>query len=373
MLWSYIAGRGAGAGALATALALWVAPSLAADNPIERINRGVVEIETGTANGASPRMAADIAELLDDGATRRVVTVLGQGSLQNVADLKFLKGVDAAIIQADVLDYARQQKLQPGIESLTYIAKLYNEEFHLLARRDIKSVDDLAGKKVNFDAQGGGSGVTAARIFSVLGVAVQPTSDTTHQALLKIAKGDIAAIAFVTGKPAPVFLDLDPALGLHFLSIPLKPAITSAYAPTRLTAKDYPRLIAEGETVDTVAVGTVLAAANLQYGTDRYRNLVNFVDAFFTQFPSLLEPGHQAKWREVNLAAEFPGWKRFAPAEQWLARNAPVAKRAAPEDVRVMFERFLDERLHASGGDMSQQQKDDLFAQFQRWQTGQSR
>jgi uncharacterized protein len=373
MLWSHAAGRGACVGALATAAALWIAPSQAADTLLDRTNRGVVELETGTANGASPRMAADIAELIDDGATRRVVTVLGQGSLQNVVDLKVLRGIDLAIIQSDVLDYARAQKLMPGIETLTYVAKLYNEEFHLLARRDVTRVEDLAGKKVNFDAQGGGSGVTAARIFSVLGVAVDPTSDTTRQALVKLAKGDIAAVAFVTGKPAPVFLELDPAPGLHFLAIPLKPAITSAYAPTRLTNKDYPRLIADGETIDTVAVGAVLMAANLQVGTDRYRNLVNFIDAFFTQFPSLLEPGHQAKWQEVNLAADFPGWKRFGPAADWLARNAPVAKQVAPQDARVMFERFLDERLHASGGDMSQQQKDDLFGQFQRWQTGQAR
>ncbi|MGH7089927.1 MAG: hypothetical protein ACREFQ_13610, partial [Stellaceae bacterium] len=119
------------------------------------------------------------------------------------------------------------------------------------------------------------------------------------------------------------------------------------------------------------AVGTVLIAANLAPGSERYHNVVNFVDAFFTQFPTLLEPGHQPKWHEVNLAAALPGWRRFVPAQQWLERNAPVARRE-PQDIRVMFERFLNERLKASGAVMTQQQKDDLFAQFQHWQTDQT-
>jgi len=54
--------------------------------------------------------------------------------LQNLTDLKYLRGIDMAIVQSDVLDYAKEQRLLPGLEwSLTYITRLYNEEFHLLA------------------------------------------------------------------------------------------------------------------------------------------------------------------------------------------------------------------------------------------------
>ncbi len=38
-----------------------------------------------------------------------------------------------------------------------------------------------------------------------------------------------------------------------------------------------------------------------------------------------------------------------------------------------MFERFLDERLRITGNaGMTQQQKDDLFAAFRNWQSGQA-
>ena len=144
-------------------------------------------------------------------------------------------------------------------------------------------------------------------------------------------------MALVAGKPAPLLRLRDGSDGLHLLAIPLKAELASAYAPSRLTAKDYPGLVAADAPVDTVAVGVVLIAANLTPNSERARNLANFVDAFFTQFPTLLEPGHEAKWREVNLAAELPGWQRFPAADQWLARNAPVAKQveAARDEDRV--------------------------------------
>lgn len=98
---------------------------------------------------------------------------------------------------------------------------------------------------------------------------------------------------------------------------------------------------------------------------------MNFVDAFFTGFRTLTEPGHHPKWREVNLAAEVPGWQRFPPAAEWLQRNAPVASSAGPQDLKEMFMRFINERQQAAGsGGMSQQQKDELFNQFERWQQG---
>src|SRR6267142_3355325 len=315
------------AAAIIVALAFSDTPTTSAKTaaqppPETGVNRGVVELETARASGISVRIAEDLANIIDDGATRRVLPVVGKGSLQNLGDLKLLRGIDLAILQTDVLDYARQANYFPGIETwVRYIAKLYNEEFHLLARRDIKGVGDLANQKVNVDLRGAGTAITASRLFDFLKIAVTPAYDDQEVALKKLRKGDIAALAFVAGKPAPLFCNIAAEEGLHFLAVPLNPAVTAAYVPTRLSAQDYPGLVPADRPVDTVAIGTVLAAANLQYGSERYRNLVNFVDAFFTGFQLLLDPGHHPKWQEVNLMAELPGWRRFPPAEQWLQRN----------------------------------------------------
>src|SRR6266496_4118224 len=268
--------------------ALHTPSAIAADQAVAAINRGVVELETSGAAGISVRIAEDLAKLIDDGATRRVVPVVGKGSLQNLADLKYLRGIDLAILQVDVLDYAKEQRLFPGFyASLSYIAKLYNEEFHLLAGPDIKSVGDLANKKVNVDLRGSGTAITANRLFTSLKIPVTVTNDSQEVALDKLRRGEIAALAFVAGKPAPLFMGLKGDDGLHFLAVPFNQAANSAYSPTRLTATDYPGLVPQGRAVDTVAVGSVLAVADLRQLTERYNNVVNFIDVFFTGFQTL--------------------------------------------------------------------------------------
>ena len=320
-------------------------------------------------------MAEEIAGIVDDGATRRVVPVLGKGSLQNITDLKYLRGIDLAIVPADALEYAREQRLFPGIEgSLTYIAKLYNQELHLLARSDIKNISDLSGQTVNVEVQGSGTALTATRLFSLLHINAKIANDSQDAALQKLRNGEIAALAFVVAKPAPFFQAIDATDGLHLLSIPLTPAVAGAYVPSRITAADYPGLVASEQPTDTIAVGTVLVAADLRNIADRYRNIANFVDALFTNFQGLLAPGHHPKWREVNIAAEFPGWTRHPAAQQWLQRNAPVAVNSSPQSLQVLFSRFIDERRQAGGGaPMSDAEKEALFQQFRAWQNGQAR
>ena len=349
-------------------------PAAPLDQGVSAINRGVVELETSGAAGISVRIAEDLANLVDDGATRRVVPVVGKGSLQNLTDLKYLRGIDMAVVQSDVLEYAKEQRVVPGIEvSLTYITRLYNEEFHLLARSEIRKFSDLANKKVNVDVRGSGTSITASRLFDMLKVPVTVTNDSQEIALDKLRRGEIAALAFVAGKPAPLFIGLKGDDGLHFLTVPFNQAASGAYAPSRLTAADYPSLIPQAQAVDTVAVGSVLAVADLRQSPERYRNIANFVDVFFTGFQSLLEPGHHPKWREVNLTAELPGWHRYQPADQWLQRNMQIANAPKPDDLRAMFANFIDEHRRSAGGaPMTDQEKEDLFKQYSRWQTGQS-
>src|SRR5205823_11300811 len=175
----------------------------------QAVNRGVVEIETSGSAGMSVRLVEDLANLVDDGATRRVLPVVGKGALQILVDLRYLRGIDMAILPIDVLEYAKAQRLYPGIEtSLTYVSKLHNEEFHLLARPEIKDISELANQKVNIDLRGSGTSVTATRLFELLKLKPTLVNDGSEVALEKLRRGEIAAVAFVAGKPAPLFLAL---------------------------------------------------------------------------------------------------------------------------------------------------------------------
>jgi uncharacterized protein len=336
-------------------------------------NRGLVEVIIGSADGTDARIVQDLTNLLDD-STRRVLAVVGKGSLQNVADLKALRGIDMALVQTDVLDQLKAQKSE---QSITYIAKLYDEEFHLLARSDIKSVNDLSGKKVNFGTAGDGTSITGPAIFDRLGIKVEATSYVPALALEKLRSGEIAALAYVAAKPAPLFGALRQGYGLHFIAIPSNNALAGPYTPTRLTTNDYPDLIPPTDAVATVAVGTALMVANLVPGSERSRNVASFVGAFFTQLPRLQEAGN-AKWREVNLSAPLPGWKRYPPAETWLNRNIVASGSSTgpgpslnESELREIFLKFLDERSRAEGTHtLSDQEKSEMFNEFRAWQKG---
>src|SRR5579863_10607043 len=79
-----------------------------AESLVERTNRGLVEMVTGGGDGAAIQMAEDMANVLDDGATRRVLPVVGHGAVQNLIDLRALRGVDIGIVQTDVMEYVRK-------------------------------------------------------------------------------------------------------------------------------------------------------------------------------------------------------------------------------------------------------------------------
>ncbi|MBL8703908.1 MAG: TRAP transporter substrate-binding protein [Rhodospirillales bacterium] len=336
----------------------------------ERANRGVVGIVSGGVDGTYVRIAADLASVLD-GPDLRVLPTLGKGSLQNLTDLVYLRGVDIAIVQSDALAYARRERLLPSDRSIAYVAKLYNEEFHLLASSAIKNVADLAGKQVNFDSRGSGTSLTASLVFSLLKIPVQPVHFDQQLALEKLRKGEIAALVYVAGKPTRLFREVKAEDGVHFLPVPLAAELIETYLPSRLSREDYPGLVAEGPGVDTVAVGAVMAVYNWPTESERYRRVKRFVDAFFSDFNKFLDAPRHPKWKEVNLAAQVPGWQRFVAADQWLKAAAGRETAAVPEEqLRQTFRAFVDQQARAGGGQpLSRQKQDELFEQFMRWQT----
>ncbi len=319
-----------------------------AETPAERTSRGLLLLMTSGGVGTAVETAQDLASVLDETSGRGLVALLGAGSVQNVIDLREMRNLDFAVVQADVLDFVKRQNLVPGIEnSATYAAKLYGTELHLLARADIGAVDELAGKRVIFC---GGATVTGPSVLSLLKITVDPLVDNEVSALRRLMAGEVSAVAYTAAKPSSFFRALDGGT-LHFLTIPLTPDIALAFVPAQLTAEDYPRLVHADQPVDTVATTEVLLVAGMQAGTERYQSAGRFVEAFFSKLPELRLAPHHPKWAEVNPAADLPGWKRFPPAEAWLKRNAVAgATSLDAKDMRHVFTKFLEERArHADG------------------------
>ena len=100
------------------------------------LNANTVTLLTGTIGGTYVQFGADLSSILDDGGKLRVLPIVGRGSVQSVADILFLKGVDLGIVRADTLDYLERKAFANDIKKqFTYVTKLYNEEMQLSHRR----------------------------------------------------------------------------------------------------------------------------------------------------------------------------------------------------------------------------------------------
>src|SRR5579859_6944918 len=103
----------------------------------------------------------------------------------------------------------------------------------------------------------------------MLKLSTTPSNDEPALAIARLRRGEIAAVAFVGGKPAPL-LRLTNTEGLHLLPVPLTADVVAAYVPSQLTATDYPGLVPQEAPVDTIAVATGLFAGPVATGSDQY-------------------------------------------------------------------------------------------------------
>ena len=267
------------------------------------VNSGTVGIISGGISGTYVRIASDLSNALDDGYDHRVMAILGKGSIRNIEDLLLLRGIDIAIVQSDVLEFYRSAGLFPGVErQVNYVTKLYNEEVHLLARKNISSVADLQNRKVNFGTQGSGTFMTASVVFDALNIDVDVVADPEPIAMENLKQGTIDALVFVGGKPLNLLQQVLKEDDLHLLSIPLD-QVQGPYLAGNFSHDDYPNLVEQGNDVATVAVGAVLAAYNWPLDNPRHEKVANFVGRFFSDFGTFLDAPYHPKWK----GGRYPG------------------------------------------------------------------
>jgi TRAP transporter TAXI family solute receptor len=337
----------------------------------ERLNTNTIAIVSGNPNATYLNIAYDLSDVLDDGDNFRILPVIGKGGGQNIRDVRFLKGIDLGITQSIILSEFRESNEIGNIDDkIVYIAKLFNEEMHVVVRADsgIGSLAELNGKKVNFSDVGSGSQLSARDIFKRLGLQPQEVNMGQADALEKLKSGELAATILIAGKPTGAMGKLRAADGFRFLQVPFSKPLQTDYLPAVLGHDDYPGMVETGQDVNTIAVSAVLIAYNWPEDSDRYRRIAKFVDVFFPKLAELQKPPHHPKWRETNLAAVVPGWTRFPEATEWLARNHE--QQAKSDATRDQFDQFMAARHTAGANDTldSADARAQLFQQFLKWQ-----
>jgi TRAP transporter TAXI family solute receptor len=336
----------------------------------DRMNANTLIVVTGNPGFIYSEFGNDLAAVLNNGDELRILPVVSQGGVQNIRDVRFLKGVDIGFTATNYMAFVRRGGDIPDLtDKIVYIARTSIDHVNVITRSDITKLEDLRGKKVNFSSKGSGNEMTCHDIFDGMKIPVEEVNLGPADAFEKLKNGEIAATILTTGAPATVLKPLKASDGYRLIPVPMLASLLDDYVPARLTSADYPNLIAPGEVVDTIAVSTVMIAYNWPKDTDRYRRIEKFVKAFYAKFDDFLKPPRSPKWRETNLFATVRGWKRFDGAEAALAdlrAQLLTSERQQQPDKSQPQQPIGQTNSRA----LTEAERNQLFEEFLRWSAG---
>lgn len=300
-------------------------------------------IMTGGPTGTYIKIGRDIAGLGKAcGQTLNVVE--SAGSLENFSGVRNRRNTQFGIVQNDVLEYlktfeANDPEIQQAVRGVRIMFPLYNEEVHVLARTDIKSMADLSGRKVAVGVKDSGTYLTSSLMLDILQVKdVQKVEVNPDKALPQLQAGEIDAFFYVAGAPASLFQG-DAIDGSKFHLVPITDSVLrSTYVASTIEPGTYGF---QQEPVDTVAVKAVLMTFDYDkkrnaYHRESCRAVADFSNYIITNLDTLQATGHP-KWKTVDLTAIPPGWKVGICVKEGLAASykptcaAPIAEPAADD------------------------------------------
>ncbi|TBN37771.1 TAXI family TRAP transporter solute-binding subunit [Paracoccus subflavus] len=274
-----------------------------------------LSIMTGAPSGTYIQFGRDLDRLMGQ-CGRSVEVVESAGSLENFLAVRQRPNTQFGIVQSDVLEYMQtfagnDPAIARAIAGVRIAFPLYEEEVHVLARRDIADLDDLAGKRVAIGVENSGTFLTASLILSLTGVEpAERLLTAPADALPQLKAGEIDAFFYVAGAPASLYTEGEiDAERFHLL--PIQDATLEAvYSPSTLAAGIY---AFQPDPVEMVAVKAVLMTYEYDPRRNRYhrascRGVSDLASLILNRIDTLRAEGHP-KWQSVDLTDIPPGWE----------------------------------------------------------------
>jgi len=326
----------------------------------EKVNENVLMIVGGSPGGPWTQIAQDVGTVVSDGDNLRVLPVGGGVAKGNIRDVLLLRGVDLGVTRVEALNDAKASgEFGPNLDRrVAYITVLSVDMLQMLVRPEIESLKDLHGKTVNVWPKG--SAIT--NILKKFGIEIEELNLTMPEAIEQMRAGKNYGTGCMCLVPIPAFRNVSSDLGFKLLEIPYVAALEESYLPANLASENYPNLIGKGSKVQTIGSNHILISYNWQPGSERYRKIEKFVNAFFSKIDKFRQPPHHPTWREVNISGSIRGWQRFPAAQRWLDRQAADAK-AAPRATDATQVRA--QAAKAAPHDPAEQER--LFKEFLEW------
>ena len=292
--------------------AVFAAAILALPAAAQEVEANIV---TGAPSGTYIQIGRDLAALgAECGVALNVLE--SAGSIENMNAVRDRRATQLGIVQSDVLEYFKtfagdDPALRRAAQGVRIAFPLYNEEVHVLARRDVGTLADLAGKRVATGTEGSGTRLTADLILDL--AQVEPAERAPlgpAEALDALLAGEVDAFFYVVGAPAELFGSgrIDPEK-FHLLPM-TEPVLAAVYTPTEVAAGVYPFV---REAVPVVAVKAVLVTFDFRPERNSYqagscRLVSDLSHLVLTRFGELQEKGHP-KWKAVDVKDIPPGWE----------------------------------------------------------------
>jgi TRAP transporter TAXI family solute receptor len=308
----------------------WLAPRLVALvlvlAPVSAAPAADLGVITGSEKGTYYQFGLNL-QALGKAHGFNVAVHPSKGSVENVYAVYQRPGVPMGIVQSDVLAFVARvqtdETLRRIARKIKLVYPLYNEEIHLLARKDVASFDDLAGKRVAIGREGSGTYLTTRLLFKLSEVAPREMVPIdTDEALAALKAGKIDAMFFVAGYPVRLLTEgVTAADELALVPITNKD-IAEFYPRVAIPANVYPW---QPQPVETVAVKAVLVS--FDFRKNDCDNVGKFAQVVATNMDWLTRNGHQ-KWKSVNLHAPLKGWEQYDCVRKYVQK--PAARPAAP-------------------------------------------
>lgn len=320
---SFILAAGLFAGLLSQAFAQNTLPAPKA------ASRLVTVLSDGLSEPAGPgsQVLSELSIALDRDSDVRVLSINGYGGAANARDLIQLRGTDFAILNNDVLSFLDLEAMLPEArKKIKLVAPLVHQRVLLFAKRDIKGIDGLRGRKVGILANLPSRDITVKTIFGSLKIAIEIVAADPAKKPQELD----AVLLYEKDLPALQAFGITSATH-RLLPIPATGPLAATYLPRKLGKGTLPGFDAEG--LDTVQVTTLLAAFDWTAKAVRYADAITLADRIFAIAPKFRQRNPNSPFSGTDIRTPLPGWKYFGPAEV-LAKAAPAAP--AKDDTLVL-------------------------------------
>ena len=268
---------------------------------------GSLTFSTGNYTGTYYAFGTVLGDKVSESTDTQVTIVSSNGSQSNIEAIRS-GDANIAFVQSDVMTYSyngtRLFEETGAIKNFSTVSAMYMEQVQLVTLDpSIKSVDDLAGKRVSIGANGSGVYYNAMDILGLYDLSEDDIVANFYdfrETIEALQNGQIDAGFIVAGAPTNAITSLAETNDIYLVSLDdehINSLISSSSYYTKNTIGS--EVYGTDEDITTVGIRAVVVASDSASDDDVY----NFISAIFNNLDTLEHD--KAKEMSLDFAASI--------------------------------------------------------------------